>query len=107
MNTYILKIDVEGHEAAVIKGAQSWLCSCKVEHVIIELSESTRANKDFPASDMFEFMRKAGYTAHDVAVNRPRLLDMDRIVADEFEHAPPNILFSLLTSRSRSMCRGG
>jgi FkbM family methyltransferase len=96
IQTHILKIDVEGHEAAVIKGAESWLSSCMVKHVIMEFSESTRANKDFPANDMFRFMHKAGYTAHDVAVNPHRLLDMDRLVAGEFAHAPPNILFSRL-----------
>lgn len=96
INAYVLKIDVEGHEAAVIKGAYSWLCACKVEHVIMEFSEATRTNRDFPAGDMFELMRKAGYTAQDVAVtgNVAVVLDMDRLAAGEFALAPPNLLFS-------------
>jgi FkbM family methyltransferase len=95
INAYIIKIDVEGHEAAVIKGAQPWLLSCRIDHVLIEFSESTRTNRDFPASDMFKFMRKAGYTAQDVNVAGPsRLLNMDMLVAGEFEQTPPNILFS-------------
>jgi FkbM family methyltransferase len=97
INAYIIKIDVEGHEAAVIKGARSWLRSCRVDHVIIEFSETTRINREFPARDMFKFMRKAGYTARDVNVAEPSvLLNMDMLVAGEFELAPPNILFSLV-----------
>jgi hypothetical protein len=71
----------------------------------MEFSESMRTNKDFPTSDMFKFMRKAGCTAHDVAVAGHSLLDMNRLVAGDYEHAPPNIPFrvSLLTRRSR-MC---
>jgi FkbM family methyltransferase len=95
INAYIVKIDVEGHEAAVIKGAQSWLLSCRIDHVLIEFSETTRTNQDFPASDMFKFMRNAGYTARDVNVAGPsRLLNMDTLIAGGFEQAPPNILFS-------------
>lgn len=103
INAYVVKIDVEGHEAAVIKGAYSWLCACKVDHVIMEFSEATRTRRDFPAGDMFGLMRKAGYTAQDVAVTGG-LLDMDRLVAGEFALAPPNLLFSRGARFGRHVC---
>ena len=106
INAYVVKIDVEGHEAAVIKGAYSWLCTCKVDHVIMEFSEATRTNRDFPAGDMFGLMRKAGYTAQDVAVtgNVAVVLDMDRLAAGEFALAPPNLLFSRRARWGRHVC---
>ena len=98
-DAHIVKIDVEGLEAAVLLGARKWICSSVVEHIIIEFSEATRLNKAYPAKDMFLFMQKAGYSVADVAVGSEPI-PYDALVAGKFDNVPPNLIFSLINENS-------
>lgn len=101
----IVKIDVEGLETNVLAGAREWICSRRVQHVMIEFSDATRANRGAPATDMFMFMRRAGYTVSDVSVSKKAGedgLDYNRLVAGDFAGVPNNLLFSL--SGPRATC---
>jgi FkbM family methyltransferase len=101
----IVKIDVEGMEAAVLAGARDWLCSQAVPYVLIEFSDATRASTAAPATEMFAFMRRAGYTVSDVNVQSDTPLDYDRLVAGDFAGVPPNLLFALSdTKRDPAGC---
>jgi FkbM family methyltransferase len=93
-DAHIVKIDTEGMEAAVLLGARHWICSGKVRHIILEFSEATRANAEYPAADMFAFMQRAGYTLFDVALGTEPI-PYDALTAGVFGHVPPNLLFSL------------
>lgn len=95
IDAYIVKIDVEGLEADVIKGAQHWICAAWVPHIIMEFSDITRANRYQSTSNMFSFMRRAGYTVSDVNVQSDAPLDYKALEAGDFSTVPGNIFFSL------------
>jgi FkbM family methyltransferase len=65
---HIVKVDVEGLEPDVLRGARQWICARSVRHVLIEFSEATRASPASGAVDMFAFMQRAGYAVSDVSV---------------------------------------
>jgi FkbM family methyltransferase len=98
-DAHIVKIDVEGQEAAVLLGARKWICGSVVQHIIIEFSEATRLNKAYPAKDMFIFMQTAGYSVSDVAVGSDPI-PYDGLVKGTYENIPPNLIFSLIDENS-------
>ena len=92
---HIVKVDVEGLEPDVLRGARQWICARSVRHVLIEFSEATRASPASGAVDMFAFMQRAGYAVSDVSVESDAPLDYARLVAGDFDGVPGNLLFSL------------
>lgn len=94
LDAFIVKIDVEGFEAAVLQGARGWVCSSRVTYIILEFSEATRTNLDFPPTEMFAFMQKAGYTLSDVSIHIDKPIDYAPVIAGDFTNLPPNLLFS-------------
>lgn len=98
-DAHIVKVNAEGSEGAVLMGARHWICSSNVRHVVVEFSEATRANTEFPATEMFEFMQQAGYDLSDVALGTG-LIPYDALTAGVFGHVPPNLLFSLRGANS-------
>ena len=100
VDAFIVKIDVEGLETNVLAGAREWICSRRVQHVMMEFSDATRANRRAPATDMFVFMRRAGYSVSDVSVEASEDgLDYNRLVAGDYAGVPNNLLFSLAGAR--------
>lgn len=57
----ILKIDVEGHELAVLKGAENLFRENRVKAVAYEIGPHQMARRDF-YKDFFEFFEQYGYT---------------------------------------------
>lgn len=92
IDAFIVKIDVEGREVEVLRGATSWICHNVIRHVIMEVSDATR--RDTRLMDMLVFMRSAGYTLADVAVGS-RVIDSLDII-----RLPPNVIFSLVADRA-------
>jgi hypothetical protein len=80
---HIVKVDVEGLEPDVLRGARQWICARSVRHVLIEFSEATRASPASGAVDMFAFMQRAGYAVSDVSVESDAPLDYARLVAGD------------------------
>jgi len=101
VDAYIVKIDVEGLEADVIKGAQHWICAAWVPNIIMEFSDITRANRYQITSKMFSFMRRAGYTVSDVNVHSDVPLDYTALEAGDFSTVPGNIFFSLRQGKKK------
>lgn len=101
-DAYIVKIDVEGFEAAVLAGGRGWICSSSVSHVILEFSEATRTNLVSPATRMFAFMQNAGYSLYDVSIHSSDTIDYPPLIAGDFRQLPPNLLFS--RPRGRRHC---
>ena len=57
----ILKIDVEGHELSVLKGAENLLREKRIRAVAYEIGPHQMARRDF-YKDFFEFFNQYGYT---------------------------------------------
>lgn len=95
-DAYIVKIDVEGRETDVIAGAREWICNNTVKHIIVEISDATKANTVFPLSQMLNFMERAGYVMSDVAVGSDTLGWTDK------NNLPPNLIFTL--EHGRALC---
>src|SRR5207248_6668184 len=54
----LMKLDVEGHEAAVFSGAEDWLRDVKPEVIVFETAEDAPAFREHPAVAM---LAKMGY----------------------------------------------
>jgi FkbM family methyltransferase len=88
-DAFIVKIDVEGYEGSVIKGAEEWICGNVIKHIIIEISDATRAKVFPPLADVMKFMQRIGYELFDVAIGS------ETIPTDGNAVLIPNVLFSL------------
>jgi FkbM family methyltransferase len=89
INAFIVKIDVEGHEGAVLQGARDWVCGNVVQHLIVEVSDATKKNSEL--LELLQFMISAGYVMADVAVGSSGLESVD------IWSLPPNIIFTLMS----------
>lgn len=89
INAFIVKIDVEGHEGAVLQGARDWVCGNVVQHLIVEVSDATKKNSEL--LELLQFMISAGYVMADVAVGSSGLESVD------IGSLPPNIIFTLMS----------
>jgi FkbM family methyltransferase len=89
INAFIVKIDVEGHEGAVLQGARDWVCGNVVQHLIVEVSDATKKNSEL--LELLQFMISAGYVMADVAVGSSGLESVD------IWNLPPNIIFTLMS----------
>ncbi|KIT15556.1 FkbM family methyltransferase [Jannaschia aquimarina] len=86
-----LKIDTEGHEIEVLKGATETLKRC--EFVIAEVSIKKRFAGGYRFSDMIGFMADHGFEAHSFLsglTRAPRMSDVLFLPADDprFDMAP-------------------
>jgi FkbM family methyltransferase len=57
----LLKIDVEGAELAVLKGARSLLCSVNPPIVVCEFCDKTTRNFGYQVSSLRDFLESVGY----------------------------------------------
>ena len=97
-NVALMKIDVEGHEPAVLHGARHLLCHHTVRYVVIELSSMEEGTCS--PRRMLEFMEAVGYAISDVTPGAPRLM----AAGASF---PPNVLFTLADDALRRRACGG
>ncbi len=101
---HIVKVDVEGLEGSVLKGAREWICARSVRYILLEFSDATRKSSGWAASEMFAFMQRAGYIVSDVNVQSSAPIDYGRLLAGDFDGVPPNLLFSLKSGERSSPC---
>ena len=99
-NVALMKIDVEGHEPAVLHGARHLLCHHTVRYVVIELSSMEEGGEGCSPRRMLEFMEAVGYAISDVTPGAPRLM----AAGASF---PPNVLFTLADDALRQRACGG
>jgi hypothetical protein len=57
----LIKVDVEGAELQVLKGAKSLLTSVKAPVLIVEYGPANTSDFDYPADEVCEFLRELGY----------------------------------------------
>jgi FkbM family methyltransferase len=57
-----LKIDVEGHEPAVLRGAERVLRSGRVEYLLLELSSAVLERGGHTSGELIDLLEGAGYT---------------------------------------------
>jgi FkbM family methyltransferase len=88
-NAFIVKIDVEGHESEVLGGARDWICNNVIRHIIIGISDSSKANSETSLYSLIQFLKSSGYEMADVAVGSSVLQAFDVL------SLPANVLFSL------------
>jgi len=100
-NVALMKIDVEGHEPAVLHGARHLLCHHTVRYVVIELSSMEEGGEGCSPRRMLEFMEAVGYAISDVTPGAPRL------TAAGASSFPPNVLFTLADDALRQRACGG
>ena len=91
-NAFIVKIDVEGQEGTVLQGARDWICRDVVQHLILEISDTTKKNSNL--LELLQFMISAGYVMADVAVGSSALESVD------IGSLPPNIIFTLMSDKT-------
>ena len=91
----LLKLDVEGMELSALDGARRLLSSGRVQHIVLEWSEATRANADCPARKGLRMLMALGYALSDVVPHAP-LLSPD----NDDDPLPPNLLLTWYTSAS-------
>lgn len=67
----VLKLDVEGHEAAVLEGARAALDAGWIRHILFE-------EHDLAGSTVVPSLRRAGYTLYSLAwrVDRPQVIPL-------------------------------
>jgi FkbM family methyltransferase len=85
----LMKIDVEGSEAAVLDGAYGIMHEHTVYFITLEISDATRDNKACSLVVMLRTMQKMGYIISDVTPGAAPLS------TDSIDHYPPNILLTL------------
>lgn len=56
----VIKIDVEGHEGAVIQGLSSLLASPQVEKVVVEIDDANLRTHGSSAGEVYDSMARAG-----------------------------------------------
>lgn len=85
-----VKCDVEGHELAVLRGAQSLLRESRPT-ILMEIEQR---HQERPIAEVFELLRDLGYDGYalDHTTVRP-LSDFD-VRRDQLAHLRPNALFS-------------
>ena len=64
----LLKIDVEGAEMMVLRGAQRMLRNRRCQYVLIEVNDSDLRTIGSSASEVFEFLRKCGYRLYRIGL---------------------------------------
>lgn len=84
----VLKIDTEGTEDVVIRGARGLICNHRVRHIIMEFTQVKKNTRG--VKDMLGFLETVGYIVSDVTPEAPPLKIVD------FESFPPNIWFKLI-----------
>jgi FkbM family methyltransferase len=94
----LMKIDVEGHEAAVLNGAKRLICMHIVHYITMEFSTETKQSRECPALEMMRTLHSIGYELSDIVAGAPAL---PIPLIQSFEDFPPNLLFRLKdTSRA-------
>jgi FkbM family methyltransferase len=66
-NADVVKIDVEGHELAVLKGAGRALAEGRIGHVVVEMLDVHHARLGTSRLDVVAFMSRHGYTPRPLA----------------------------------------
>jgi FkbM family methyltransferase len=58
----LLKIDIQGHEYAALKGAEELIRAGRVKTIFMELNWSQRSQGHCPATQSVQFLQNSGYT---------------------------------------------
>ena len=61
----LLKVDVEGFEAAVFAGASSLLRNHRIDYILFEISHEPLSTSGYTARDVFASLENYGYEAHE------------------------------------------
>lgn len=91
----LIKIDVEGMETQVLKGARSTLVRCQ-PYLFIELSKAQMARYDSSPLEIQWFLRELGYTFHIPLGPRNRASDEVTIEEINSLDEPDDIVFDVL-----------
>ena len=83
---YFLKIDVEGHDFAVLKGAYELLLSEKISIVQLEYGSNWITARKY-LKDLFEFVDSLPYTVYRIMPFGLMKISSYHPAADNFEHA--------------------
>ncbi len=70
----LLKVDTEGYEMKVLKGAEKTLKNCS--YVILELSFQPRFKDSYTFEEMIAFMASSGFTVHSVITGGSDKVDL-------------------------------
>ena len=62
----VVKIDVEGFELAVLRGARALLTARQITWIMLEISDTTSANAGFSATDVGFELERYGYHLHEI-----------------------------------------
>jgi FkbM family methyltransferase len=84
-----LKIDVEGHELAVLRGGEETLAGCPAIWVEIE-----QRHQDAPIQDFFDHLAARGYDGHILHGTRLRPISAFDVERDQLAYLRPDSLFS-------------
>jgi hypothetical protein len=57
----VIKIDAEGYELAVLRGAAEVLRNCRPRLVVVEVQEATLKEQSATPSDVYELLEEYGY----------------------------------------------
>jgi FkbM family methyltransferase len=74
----VMKIDVEGAELSVLRGASETLSNSRPD-LIIEMSNETFGDAGYNCNDLVDFLKDYGYKFYDLKMN-PLLFDMDHLI---------------------------
>jgi len=73
-NIAYIKIDVEGHELSVLKGAYNILCAVDQPVIQIELNDEALERAGCSRTDAVQFLKSLGYSFWEVVSNNPGIL---------------------------------
>ncbi len=76
----LIKIDVDGHEYAVLKGGARTLAKFRPD-LVMEMSPYIQTGQDYGFGALVALLRDAGYSIQDISTWKPLPLDVDELEA--------------------------
>jgi hypothetical protein len=91
----ILKIDTEGNEVAVLKGARRAIEQPLIDHIYLEFNAITSENQGLPLAEAAGMLESRGYRFIGAYT--------DSVAFDDGEHVVANALFTRLKGHARDL----